>query len=165
MPKDTPTRANENALAREVDKLIKKLPYGAPVLPGASDAPARLAGSSAAAGAAVGAATQPQPNEPSELAQQVSAWLRALMAAGLAVGVLYWPYALGCGWGLYRYLGVLAAVMLAGGWAAVWAWRVRAATAHVISLIVIFWGIVLAAEQILPRIGYAAVELAWACTG
>jgi hypothetical protein len=155
--KDTPTRAAEDALAREVDRLIKKLPYGQPALPGPGDA------SVTRPSPAPATPSSPSAAEPSALAQLLSAWLRALLAAGLGVAVVYWPYARACGWPLYGYLGVIGAVMLAGGWSAVWAWRVRAATAHVLALIVIFWGIVLAAEQILPRIGYAATELAWRC--
>jgi hypothetical protein len=32
-----------------------------------------------------------------------------------------------------------------------------------LSFILLFWGIVLAAEQLLPRIGYAAVTAGWRC--
>ena len=39
------------------------------------------------------------------------------------------------------------------------------AIAHLVSLIALFWGIVLAAEQILPRVGYAASEAVWRCVG
>jgi hypothetical protein len=54
-------------------------------------------------------------------------------------------------------------ILLGGSWAAVWAWRVRSASAHLVALIVIFWGIVLSAEQVLPRIGYAATQSEWRC--
>jgi hypothetical protein len=83
------------------------------------------------------------------------------VAVGAAVS--QWPYARECGWMLYLYLGVIAAVLVAGGWGTVWAWRVRVAGAHVLSLMVVFWGIVLAAEVILPRVGYAAERAAWQC--
>lgn len=92
-------------------------------------------------------------------------WMRALLAAGLGVAVLQWPYAHDCGPMLYLYCFVVAAVLVSGGWASVWAWRLRIASAHVLSLIAVFWGIVLAAEQVLPRIGYAAVDAAWRCVG
>ena len=36
---------------------------------------------------------------------------------------------------------------------------------NVISVVVFFWGVVLAAEQILPRIGYAALPAIWSCGG
>jgi hypothetical protein len=39
----------------------------------------------------------------------------------------------------------------------------RGGAPHVLSLILVFWGIVLAAEQVLPRIGYAAERATWRC--
>ena len=49
-----------------------------------------------------------------------------------------------------------------GAWEAAWiafvSWRLRRGVAHVLGLILFFWGTVLAAEQLLPRIGYAVVE-------
>jgi len=35
--------------------------------------------------------------------------------------------------------------------------------AHVVSLGLIVWGLVLAAQQVLPRIGYAAASASWRC--
>ena len=93
----------------------------------------------------------------------IGVWLRTIAATALGAAVLYWPYAHGCGWRLDTYLGVVAAVLVSGGWASFEAWRLRAATAHVVSLVVMFWGVVLAAEQVLPRIGYAATAAAWSC--
>jgi ABC-type uncharacterized transport system permease subunit len=95
----------------------------------------------------------------------IGAWLRTAAASGLGAAVLYWPYAHECGWLLHLYLGVIAAVLVSGAWASVTAWRARVAVAHVLALIVMFWGVVLAAEQLLPRIGYAAVGAAWRCAG
>lgn len=92
-------------------------------------------------------------------------WMRALLAAGLGVAVLQWPYANECGAMLYLYCGVVASVLVTGGWAATWSWRLRIAPAHLLSLIAIFWGIVLAAEQVLPRIGYAPFPQTWTCVG
>jgi hypothetical protein len=74
-----------------------------------------------------------------------------------------WPYAHGCGLGLYLYLGAVLAVTVAGGWASVWSWKHRMAVGHVLSLGVVLWGLVLAAAQILPRIGYAATAASWRC--
>jgi hypothetical protein len=54
-------------------------------------------------------------------------------------------------------------VTLAGGWAAVSAWKYRTALAHIISLILVFYGILLAAAEILPRAGYAADRATWQC--
>jgi hypothetical protein len=54
-------------------------------------------------------------------------------------------------------------VLVTAGWAAIAAWRLRMATAHVLALVAGFWGVVLAAEQVLPRVGYAAESQAWTC--
>jgi hypothetical protein len=39
----------------------------------------------------------------------------------------------------------------------------RSGVPHVLSLMLVFWGIVLTAEQLLPRIGYAAESATWRC--
>jgi hypothetical protein len=74
-----------------------------------------------------------------------------------------WPYPHGCGLPLAEYLGAIAMVMVAGVWIAVASWRLRSAPSHIISLLLLLWGIALAAGQVLPRIGYAAVRLSWHC--
>ena len=77
--------------------------------------------------------------------------------------MLGWPYQQGCGWPLLGYLGAVVTVLLAGGWIALASWQLRSGVAHVLSLILFFWGIVLAGEQVLPRIGYAAQKASWRC--
>jgi hypothetical protein len=154
MAKDRTDRSSQDALAREVDRLLRQLPGGDPTKTVDPD----LEQSKAAprpGGVASGATGKKEVPAPSMRAQKVGVWLRALLATGLAVAVSQWPYAMECGWTLYLFMGVIGAVMIAGGWASVWSWRVRIAPAHLLSLIVVYWGIVLAAEQILPRIGYA----------
>jgi putative flippase GtrA len=93
--------------------------------------------------------------------------LRLALASALGVGMLFWPYASRCGPGLAAYLGATAAVVVAGGWSARWTWRHRTARAHVLSLLLVLWGLVLAALEVLPRIGYAvpteAHPATWAC--
>jgi hypothetical protein len=153
------SRSSQNELAKEIDKLLKQLPGADPHLRGDPD-PASPA--SAARPTASSAAASKLP-EPSRLAQRISVWLRLVLAAGLAGAITQWPYAYECGRPLYSYLGAIAMVLVAGAWASVWAWRLRAAAAHVLALIVVFWGITLAAEQLLPRIGYAAVTQEWRC--
>jgi hypothetical protein len=58
---------------------------------------------------------------------------------------------------------VLLVAVLAAGWIACGAWRLRSGAAHVVALVLLFSGIVLAAEQTLPRIGYAAERASWRC--
>ena len=91
--------------------------------------------------------------------------LRLVLAVALGVGILFWPYDARCGLGLAGYLGAVVAVAGAGIWTSVWTWRHRAAKAHVLSLLLILWGGVLGAMEVLPRVGYAkdAARVAWMC--
>ncbi len=74
-----------------------------------------------------------------------------------------WPYPYGCGLPLLGYLGAVSTVLLTGAWIAFASWKLRSGVTHILSLILFFWGIVLAAEQLLPRIGYAADWASWRC--
>jgi hypothetical protein len=160
-------RSTTDTIAHEVDRLLKQLPGADPKLQGDLDSESLWrspkSGGPARATAAPTAANEPPP--PSERALQVVAWGRALLAAAVAAAMTQWPYAHACGWALYTYGGVIATIMIAGGWASIWGWRVRSPGAHLLSLGVVFWGIVLAAEQILPRIGYAREIASWSCGG
>jgi hypothetical protein len=98
----------------------------------------------------------------------LAAWARLVLGLALGVGMLFWPYPARCGpWlGLYL-LGVT--VLTAGGvWAAVWTWRHRTPRAHVLALLLILEGLVLAGVQILPKTGYAKPDAGhpatWSCT-
>jgi hypothetical protein len=80
---------------------------------------------------------------------------------------LFWPYSARCGAGLLAYLGAVAVVIAAGWWSAFWTWRHRAAKGHVLALLLILWGLVLAAVEVLPRVGYARPDTdhppTWMC--
>jgi hypothetical protein len=81
----------------------------------------------------------------------------------LGGAITQWPYPHGCGLLLLEYLGAVAMVMVTGAWIAVASWRLRSEGAHILALLIVLWGIVLAAEQVLPRIGYAAERASWRC--
>jgi hypothetical protein len=95
------------------------------------------------------------------------ALLRLALAAALGIGILFWPYPKQCGVGLGGYLVAVAVVLLGGLWSSVWTWRHRTARAHVLSLLLVLWGIVLGAIEILPHAGYAKADAArpagWSC--
>jgi hypothetical protein len=95
------------------------------------------------------------------------ALLRLALAAALGVGILFWPYPRQCGVGLGGYLVAVAVVLLGGLWSSVWTWRHRTARAHVLSLLLVVWGIVLGAIEILPHAGYtkpdASRPAGWSC--
>jgi hypothetical protein len=92
---------------------------------------------------------------------------RLVLATALGVGILFWPYDARCGFGLAAYLGAVAVVILSGVWSGVWTWRHHTGRAHILSLLLILWGIVLGAREILPRSGYARptldVPAGWTC--
>lgn len=164
-------RSFTDSFGHEIDRLISQLPGADPNLRGDPD-PATGAAFAPANGRpsrALDARSAAPPRSPAEAAalarrlEHAGVWLRVSAAAGLAVATVYWPYANSCGWMLHLYLGVIGAVLVSGFWASWTAWKVRVAVAHAVSLLVVFWGIVLAAEQLLPRIGYATVEAAWRC--
>src|SRR6185312_12684409 len=112
----------------------------------------------------------PAPNAPAAPARTTSTlgvMARLLLAIALGVGIMFWPYSTKCGMGLFGYLAASVVVIVAGGWSAIWTWRQRSASGHVLSLLLILWGALLAAQQVLPRIGYAKPDPAhpaiWMC--
>jgi hypothetical protein len=91
---------------------------------------------------------------------------RLVLATALGVGMLFWPYDAKCGFGLAGYLGAVGVVIGAGVWSSVWTWRHRSSRGHILSLLLILWGGVLGAIEILPRSGYAKPDPArpgWSC--
>jgi cation transport ATPase len=116
------------------------------------------------------AKTTPQRQEIVEKQSRTSTFgvmVRLLLSVALGVGMLFWPYQARCGLGLLAYLLAVVVVVGAGGWSAVWAWRHRAGKAHVLSLLIMLWGTILGAQEILPRLGYAKPTLdhpsVWEC--
>ena len=87
----------------------------------------------------------------------------------VALGVLlggampYWPYEKACGLWLGLYMATVAIVVVAGIWGARVSWRSRLGFAHMIAICTIIWGLALTAQEVLPRVGYAKVRLAWRC--
>jgi hypothetical protein len=94
-------------------------------------------------------------------------YARFVLAVALGVGMMFWPYDAKCGPGLALYLGAVAAVIISGTWSAVWSWKHRAAKLHVLSLLLVTWGLVLGGLDVLPRSGYAKPTVLhpanWAC--
>ena len=88
------------------------------------------------------------------------AFVRLALASALAVGILFWPYPSSCGLGLAGYGAAIAAVTVGGLWSSVWTWRHRTARAHVLSLLLVGWGLVLGTMEVLPRVGYAKADSA-----
>src|SRR3989442_6189787 len=66
-----------------------------------------------------------------------------------------------CGPRLFFYLTAVVALFTTGLWAAVFAWKGRLGAAHVIALVIMLWGLVLVADEVLPRSGYAKYSATW----
>ena len=94
-------------------------------------------------------------------------YARLTLAVVVAAAMLLWPYPAKCGIGLVGYLAAIGVVVAGGVWSSVWTWRHRAARAHTVSLVVLAWGLVLGAREVLPRIGYAKPDsnhpATWVC--
>src|SRR4051812_1419226 len=94
-------------------------------------------------------------------------YARVGLSVALGIGIMFWPYESKCGAGLSLYLGAVAVVIISGVWSAVWSWRHRAARLHILSYLLLSWGLVLGALDVLPRVGYAKPTIlhpaTWAC--
>jgi hypothetical protein len=92
---------------------------------------------------------------------------RLMLSVALGVGVLFWPYEARCGFGLAVYLASVLVVIGSGVWSAIWSWRHQSPRAHVLSLLIVLWGLTLGAVEILPRAGYARPApdrpMTWLC--
>ena len=93
---------------------------------------------------------------------------RLTLAVALGVAIAFWPYAARCGLGLAAYLGAVGMLIAAGVWSSIWTWRHRAAKGHALALLLVLWGLVLGAIDILPRTGYAVPTAShpttWTCS-
>lgn len=136
-----------------IDREIAKLPGPNP---GGPPAPR-------SAGAATPAPLVTQGAAPRGTRAFLGAWIRVLLGAAIAVGVWSWPYAHPCGWSLYGYLGAALVVIVAGVWNILATWKRRMGAAHGVAILVLITGLILAAQAILPRIGYAKHALTWMC--
>lgn len=80
---------------------------------------------------------------------------RLLLATALGVGMAFWPHEARCGAALAGYLAAVSALVAAGAWSAIWTWRHRSGRGHAWSLLLVLWGGILGAREVLPRVGYA----------
>ena len=112
-------------------------------------------------------ATLPEPAATGTRMATFALYGRIGLSVALGVGMMFWPYDAKCGPGLALYLGAVASVIISGVWSAVWSWRHRASRLHVLSLLILTWGLVLGSLEVLPRVGYAMPNLlhpaTWAC--
>ena len=166
MPK-SPSDRQPEPMAREVDRLLAQLANFGPRNGGDSQ-PARDSGPHSRTSAPHAVARAKSPHEvPSKRSltrgDLVALWSRVILGIALGGLMTQWPYPNGCGLPLLGYFGAILVVMLTGAWIAFASWNLHSGVTHILALILFFWGIVLAAEQLLPRIGYAPNEASWRC--
>jgi hypothetical protein len=131
--------------------------------------PAKSGGAPAKAGGSPAKDARPAAAAPAE--RTTSSWAvyaRLTISVALGVAMVIWPYPSRCGGGLAAYLAAVVVVITSGVWSAVWTWRHRASHAHILSLLLILWGLVLGSLEVLPRAGYARPDArhpgTWSCT-
>ncbi len=163
MAKDKqPQRPKPDPLADEIDALLKKLPHADPGLKGTEPRrPAPVPGSTGPR-PAVHPAGQGGPL-PTDGSDRWAVWGRVALGALFAIALSQWPYTTRCGWPLYGYTAVVLLMFVVGGWCTLASWRHYMGGAHLVSLGLVFWGIVLGAEVLLPRIGYSVDSETWRC--
>jgi hypothetical protein len=161
MPAGKDPPQSDKDLASEIDKLLKKLPHADPSLSGAqASSAAPPAGIAHSARAAATTATKSTPIDGKIL---LAVWGRVALVGLFGLALTQWPFARDCGWGLVWYAAAVATLLVAGGWCAMVTWEHRVGLAHIVSLVVGFWGIVLSAEMLLPRFGYSVDRATWRC--
>jgi len=111
----------------------------------------------------VGPSGTPIHSVPAPMEDLLGPWARLVLGLALGTMMAWWPYPRTCGFPLAGYLIAVSTVVLGGGWAAVSAWRYRASLAHVLSLILVFYGMMLVVAELLPRTGYAVDHATWQC--
>ena len=149
----------------KIDKQLESLADDEPASRNVARAPDARAPRPERGGAAPAPARRD--DAPAPTAGRVGVFARLTLSVVLGVAIVLWPYEARCGFGLAAYLGAVTVVAVSGGWSAVWTWKHRAARAHVLSLLILVWGLVLGAMEVLPRVGYAKPDArhpaGWVC--
>jgi hypothetical protein len=135
----------------------------------ATSAPAPAKGGAAprALPAGKAAASAPMPAMATGAGRPWVAWIKVLVAVSAAAGLMFWPWPASCGPALMGFTAATGGVAVLGLWSALGTWRHRLGLAHVASLLVTVWGLLLGAREVLPRVGYAVPtaerRAGWTC--
>jgi hypothetical protein len=106
---------------------------------------------------------RPVPTAPPGKRFVALAWFWALLAILLAVALIVWPYDRSCGIRLIFFLGACLLALLAGLVGGFTGWAHRQGLPFALSLLVFLLAGVVAAREVLPRVGYARQSLEWTC--
>jgi hypothetical protein len=148
-------------MAREVDRLLAQLAHSSPRP--ARDGEESGAGHRGERPVARRSIQRGGSGAASAGSDLLGLWARVLLAVILAAAMTQWPYPRTCDLPLAGYLAAVGTVVIAGAWIALVSWRRRSGVPHLLALGLLFWGAVLAAQQVLPRVGYAAERASWRC--
>jgi hypothetical protein len=139
----------------EVDRLLNQLPTHQAEQAAAAAAKRTPTAPSAAASAAATSKASSR--------AWLGTWARVGLGLLIGIGMTQWPYTHGCGSRLFIYLGGVFTVVVAGVWSGLSSWKRQFGLAHILSQGLVIWGLVLAAREVLPRIGYAKEAATWFC--
>jgi hypothetical protein len=139
---------------REVDRLLAKLPAADPNLVG---------GTTPTLKKPVPATTTRMPSAEPTGSEWLGTWARVALGVLIGAGMTQWPYAHECGLNLLFYGVGVGAALAAGIWSGLASWKHRLGLAHLVSQLLVIWALVLAAGQVLPRVGYARAQGVWLC--
>jgi small-conductance mechanosensitive channel len=137
----------------DIDKAIAKMPTP----PGPPAGVARSAATPAASPATGPAGMAVRRRD------RAATWLWIVLGLALGVALPLWPYAAACGTGLFGYLAVIAMLIISAVLALRTSWRARQGRANALAVVLLVWGLCLAAMAVLPRIGYARASATWMC--
>src|SRR5439155_1248195 len=135
--------------AEEVDRLLKKLPLADPTLGRAAGGEPTARRPAVPGGGGTPTSRALAPGGGGRLGAWVKVGLAVLIGIGIAPGI--WPYTHGCGLRLIFYLLGVSTVIATGLWASVASWRRRMGFAHVVSQILIIWGVLLLTREVLVQ--------------
>ena len=91
-------------------------------------------------------------------AAMIGAGARLILVFALGAAIAVWPYSRDCGWGWISYVGVEGVIAGGGIWVAFTTWRGRLPRMHIFSLLIVLAALLLIGAEVLPRIGYAAID-------
>ena len=150
-----------DAELRKIDKQMEKAAAAEPAPPPRAPAPGAAPALPAGTRAPIDVGQRPR--------SSFGVFARLGLVVALGVGMIFWPYGARCGPALALYLGAVAVLIVGGSWSAVSSFKYQSPRAHVLSLLIVLWGIMLGSMEVLPRIGYAIPTVdhpaVWSCAG